>query len=199
MNELEMYKEQILPDLRIAEVIAQPFINQVLHSDFLKNELPDKCAKLIIADPPYFEVKGEFDFIWKSFHEYLKDVEQWAIECKRILADGGTLLWYGHAKKIAYTQIILDKIFTIENNIARMKQNLTSAMVLTGKRKFKTGLFSFSVRPSVSTVIDNADAVPDEFVRIKREPDKTAIKKTIQDGKEITFAHLEEKEGVTWR
>ena len=25
---------------------------------FLNNNLPDKCANLIIADPPYFEVKG---------------------------------------------------------------------------------------------------------------------------------------------
>ncbi len=111
-------KEPILPDLRIADVIAQPFVNQVLHADFLNNELPDKCAQLIIADPPYFEVKGEFDFIWKSFDDYLKDVEKWAIECKRILADNGTLFWYGHAKKLAYTQVIIDKYFNLENNIA---------------------------------------------------------------------------------
>jgi len=106
------------PLLRVAEVVAQPFINQVLHADFLNNELPDKCAQLIIADPPYFEVKGEFDFVWKSFADYLKDVEKWAIECKRLLADNGTLFWYGHAKKLAYTQVIIDKYFNLENNIA---------------------------------------------------------------------------------
>lgn len=109
--------EPLKPQLRVCEVVAQPFVNQVLHSDFLKNQLPDKCAQLIIADPPYFEVKGEFDFIWKSFDDYLKDVEKWAIECKRILADNGTLYWYGDAKKIAYTQLILDKYFTLLNNI----------------------------------------------------------------------------------
>ena len=63
--------------------------NKVYHCDFLNNSLPDKCANLIIADPPYFEVKGEFDFIWKSFNDYLKDVEKWAVECKRILSDNG--------------------------------------------------------------------------------------------------------------
>jgi DNA modification methylase len=41
-------------------------INTVIHSDFLNNNLPDKCANLIIADPPYFEVKGDFDFVWNS-------------------------------------------------------------------------------------------------------------------------------------
>ena len=97
---------------------TQPILGRVHHSDWLNNCLPDKSVQLIIADPPYFEVKGSFDFVWKSFEEYLIDVEKWAIECKRLLADNGTLFWYGHAKKIAYAQIIFDKYFNLENNIA---------------------------------------------------------------------------------
>ena len=92
-------------------------LNTVHNIDFLNNDLPDKCANLIIADPPYFEVKGDFDFIWKTFDDYLKDVEKWALECKRILADNGTLLWYGDAKNIAYAQIIFDKYFNLLNSI----------------------------------------------------------------------------------
>ncbi len=92
-------------------------LNTVHNIDFLNNDLPDKCANLIIADPPYFEVKGDFDFVWNSFEDYLKDVEKWAIECKRILADNGTLFWWGHAKKIAYAQIIFDKYFDLQNVI----------------------------------------------------------------------------------
>ena len=91
--------------------------NKIYHLDFLNNTLPDKCANLIIADPPYFEVKGAFDFIWKSFNDYLQDVEKWAIECKRLLADNGTLFWYGHAKNIAYAQVIFDKYFNLINNL----------------------------------------------------------------------------------
>ena len=93
-------------------------VNKIYHDDWMNNQLPDKSVQLIIADPPYFEVKGEFDFIWKSFDDYLKDVEKWAIECKRLLADNGTLFWYGHSKKIAYTQVILDKYFMLESNVA---------------------------------------------------------------------------------
>ena len=93
-------------------------VNKIHNINFLDNTLPDKCANLIIADPPYFEVKGDFDFIWKSFNDYLQDVEKWAIECKRLLAENGTLFWYGHAKKIAYAQIIFDRYFNLENNIA---------------------------------------------------------------------------------
>jgi DNA modification methylase len=92
-------------------------MNTVHNIDFLNNDLPDKCANLIIADPPYYKVKGDFDFIWKTFEDYLADVEKWAIECKRILADNGTLLWYGDAKNIAYAQIIFDKHFDLLNSI----------------------------------------------------------------------------------
>lgn len=92
-------------------------MNRIYHLDFLNNSLPDKCANLIIADPPYYKVKGEFDFIWKTFDDYLKDVEKWAIECKRILADNGTLFWYGDAKNIAYAQVIFDKHFNLLNSI----------------------------------------------------------------------------------
>ena len=92
-------------------------LNKVHNIDFLNNNLPDKCANLIIADPPYYKVKGDFDFVWKTFEDYLIDVEMWAIECKRILADNGTLLWYGDAKNIAYAQIIFDKHFNLLNSI----------------------------------------------------------------------------------
>jgi site-specific DNA-methyltransferase (adenine-specific) len=92
-------------------------LNKVYCENWLNNNLPDKCAKLMICDPPYFQVKGDFDFIWKSFDDYLKDVEKWAIECKRVLADNGTLFWYGSAKNIAYAQIIFDKHFNLINNL----------------------------------------------------------------------------------
>jgi DNA modification methylase len=91
--------------------------NKVYHGDWLNNALPDKSVQLIIADPPYYKVKGDFDFVWKTFDDYLQDVERWAIECKRVLADNGTLLWYGDAKNIAYAQIIFDKHFNLLNSI----------------------------------------------------------------------------------
>lgn len=110
--------------------------NKIYHLNFLNNTLPDKCANLIIADPPYFEVKGAFDFIWKSFGDYLKDVEKWAIECKRILADNGTLFWYGHAKNIAYAQVIFDKYFNLINNLVWDKGSFMGLEESEGLRSF---------------------------------------------------------------
>ena len=88
--------------------------------EFMKS-VPDKYFELIYIDPPYFEVKGDFDFIWKSFDEYLLWVEALAVEFKRILADNGSLFIWGHAKKIAYTQIIFDKYFNLENSLVWFK------------------------------------------------------------------------------
>jgi len=111
-------------------------VNKIYNINFLDNTLPDKCANLIIADPPYFEVKGDFDFIWKSFEDYLKDVEKWAIECKRVLADNGTLFWYGHAKNIAYAQIIFDKHFNLINNLVWDKGSFMGLEESEGLRSF---------------------------------------------------------------
>jgi site-specific DNA-methyltransferase (adenine-specific) len=83
----------------------------------------DNAFDLIIVDPPYFEVKGEFDFAWSSFDEYLKDVEGWAKELARVMKDNGSLLWWGHAKKIAYSQIILDKYLNLENSLIWEKKD----------------------------------------------------------------------------
>jgi len=111
-------------------------LNTVHNIDFLNNDLPDKCANLIIADPPYFEVKGDFDFVWDSFEDYLKDVEKWAIECKRILADNGTLFWYGDDKKIAYAQILMDKHFNLINNLVWNKGIFMGLEKSEGLRSF---------------------------------------------------------------
>ena len=111
-------------------------VNKIHNINFLDNTLPDKCANLIIADPPYFEVKGDFDFIWKSFDDYLKDVEKWAKECKRLLADNGTLFWYGHAKNIAYAQVIFDKHFNLINNLVWDKGSFMGLEESEGLRSF---------------------------------------------------------------
>jgi len=98
-------------------------INKVFNEDCLETmkRIEDKSVNLIIADFPYFEVKGEFDFIWKDFNEFLEWVDICAKEFKRILADNGSLYVYGHAKKIAYKQIVFDKYFNLENVIKWLK------------------------------------------------------------------------------
>jgi site-specific DNA-methyltransferase (adenine-specific) len=113
-------------------------LNKVHKIDFLNNTLPDKCANLIIADPPYFETKGEFDFIWNNFNDYLIDVEKWAIECKRLLAENGTLFWFGGSKNIAYSQIIFDKYFGLVNNLVWEKAEADGMFGSTGSEQLRS-------------------------------------------------------------
>ena len=101
-------------------------INQVHHGDWINNNLPDKSVQLLIADPPYFQVKGDFDFVWKSFDDYLADVERWAFECKRLLANNGTLFWWGMDRKIAYAQIIFDKHFELLGTLVWEKPSIAN-------------------------------------------------------------------------
>jgi len=91
-------------------------IHQIDCKEFMK-QVPDNYFDLVYIDPPYFEVKGEFDFIWETFDDYLEWIESLAVEFKRILSDKGSLYLWGHAKKIAYKQIIFDKYFNLENHI----------------------------------------------------------------------------------
>ena len=84
--------------------------------------LPDKSIQLIIADPPYYKIKGEFDWKWKTFEEYLDWMETLAVEFKRILADNGSLFVYSHVKNGSYVQVVFDKYFTLENNIRWQKR-----------------------------------------------------------------------------
>lgn len=99
--------------------------NEVIHMDNRIGIplLPDKCANLIISDPPYFRVKGEFDFTWKSFDEYLKFMRGQAELYNRVLADNGTLFVWGNSKIIAYVQVIMDKYFTLHNSILWRKKD----------------------------------------------------------------------------
>lgn len=136
--------------------------NIIHNCDFLDNELPDKCAQLIIADPPYFEVKGDFDFVWDSFDDYLKDVEKWAKECKRILAYNGTLFWYGDAKKIAYSQIILDKQFDLLNSLVWENTNPHKQQI-----RFSDGLRSFAPLTERILLYSQRDLISENYLKNK--------------------------------
>jgi site-specific DNA-methyltransferase (adenine-specific) len=95
--------------------------NKVHLVDFLDNDLPDNYADMIIADPPYFGTKGEFDFVWPSFDAYLVDVQKWVDECRRILRPSGVIFWWGSAKRIAYTQVLMDADLLLFNSLVWAK------------------------------------------------------------------------------
>jgi len=90
---------------------------------------------------------------------------------------------------------------TIQNNIERMKRNLASSMVITGKKKFKTDLFSFAIQKNPpSLVIDDPKKVPQMFL-IPQDPkiDTASIKEKLKAGEDLDFAHLTQTESLRIR
>ena len=85
----------------------------------------------------------------------------------------------------------------LELGIKTLKKNLEASMIATGKRKFKTDLFSFSIQKNggkAPVILDVADTseLPDELVRIKEEPDMEAIRNMLDQG-ECKYAHYGER------
>lgn len=102
---------------------------------------------------------------------------------------------------------LADKRDAIKNKVSRMKRSLEQAMIVTGKTKFKTELFSFGIQkntPSVVLSFDDKDTaeidkLPDRFVKVTKTVNKTAIKDAINAGEDIGFAHLEQSESIRIR
>ena len=107
--------------------ISELLSKNVIQEDVLKYmaTMPDASVHLIIADLPYFRVKGEFDYSWDTETEYIL----WLLQClrgfRRVLTDDGTLmLWGGLGKeKTTLCRIAVavedEKLFNLQNWITQ--------------------------------------------------------------------------------
>lgn len=86
---------------------------------------------------------------------------------------------------------------TIENNIEHIKTRLYDAMKTTGKTKFKTALFSFSIAKNggkIPVVVDvDCSELPDDFVIISEKPNLEAIREYIEKHGTCAYAHYGER------
>lgn len=89
---------------------------------------------------------------------------------------------------------------SLENRSAWLKQRLQSVMEVTGKKKFKTELFSFGIQKNpASVVVDDESKVPAGYW-IPQQPklDKTSLKEWLKDY-ECEWAHLAQSESLRIR
>jgi Fic family protein len=80
-----------------------------------------------------------------------------------------------------------------DNLIDRLKSNLLNAVNLFGN--FEAGFLKFSTRKSKQVIVNcDTNELPKEFktIKVTETPDKTAIKKAIEQGKEIQGCELVE-------
>ena len=85
-------------------------INKVQPGDCIElmRQLPESCAQLIIADPPYnlgptFGIARE----WQHDDAWLNWCRVWLAECKRILSEDGNIFVFGIHHYMCYVQVAL--------------------------------------------------------------------------------------------
>lgn len=104
----------------------------------------------------------------------------------------------------AETKRLTTRRQTIENNLERLKGALADMMKKTGKRKFKTELFSFGIQKNPPSVnIPDIDAVPiDYMVPQPMKVDVSAVKeylKGLPEDEKCEWASLEQGESLRIR
>ena len=83
---------------------------------------------------------------------------------------------------------------TLNNRIALLRELMLSALQASGEKKLKTVKFNYSLRNSESVNVKNVDELPREYVRLKREADKTKIKSHLKEGVIIEGCSIEKKQ-----
>lgn len=74
----------------------------------MMRQLPDGCASLVIADPPYNLGKTFGDWReWRDVDQWLPWCRQWMAESVRVLDDGGSIFVYGIHHYLCYLQCVL--------------------------------------------------------------------------------------------
>lgn len=82
-------------------------MNKIVCGDCIKvlARQPENSARLIVADPPYFNVllNQEWDTRWENAGEYLEWSAQWMCAAMRTLMPGGLLYCFGQTGKREHT------------------------------------------------------------------------------------------------
>lgn len=103
---------------------------------------------------------------------------------------------YADAYK-AEEQRLAEKRKKCEAGIERLRENLFNSMKATGKEKFKTDLFSFSIQKNggaLPVIVDvKTDDLPDDLVQITEKPDLKAIAKYIEETGDLSYGHFGER------
>ena len=94
---------------------------------------------------------------------------------------------------------LTDRKKAISNNVERLKTSLEQSMILLGKKKFKTALFSFNIQKNPATV-DIVGKVPKKYL-IPQEPkvDKRAIIEYVKEHGDTKYAKMVQSESLRIR
>lgn len=98
-------------------------------------------------------------------------------------------------------QRLADRRRSIENNIKHLKQYAENSMIVTGDKKIKAGLFTFSIQKNPPSVrIFNETIVPKNyFVTPEPKLDKKKVQEAIKNGESVAGVELKQTESLRIR
>ena len=117
---------------------------------------------------------GELEVKAKGYVHVIKQLEMEADECSKVM------------------EAFKAKKARRENSIKRMKEALMNAMDAAGLESLPAGDYTLKIAKNGGLQPLKIDGeVPDNFKKIIYEDDKELIRKALNDGEELGFAHLE--------
>lgn len=149
------------------------------------------------ANIQYLIEEVESDEALKVLDEIDQDIEEKAESIAKVLKNL-------EAEADAYkeeSKRLGDKAKAAENKAASLKAYLESHIKATGKKKFKKGVFTFSIQKNPPRAVVEDEAAIDKLYFIEQAPklDKKSLLKDLKDGKEVKGAHLEQSESLRIR
>lgn len=128
-------------------------------------------------------VEGEIEYKADAYAKVIKQMEADAEALKK------------EADRLSERKKAIDK------NIDRIKKALEASMIATGKTKFKTELFNFSIakNPAKLELAEDIDmdSIPAEYITFAQPTiDKTAVKNAIKAGESFEWAKMVQGESL---
>lgn len=121
-------------------------------------------------------LRGELEVKAGGYVHVIKQLEMEANECDKVI------------------ESFKQKKTTRANNIKRMKDALIQAMDVAGLDSIPAGEYTLKIAKNGGLQPLKIDGeVPDNFKKVIYEDDKDLIRKALNDGEELSFAHLEER------
>ena len=119
-------------------------------------------------------LKGELEVKAGGYTHVIKQLEMEAKECDNVIAN------FKAKKEVR------------ENHIKRMKEALMEAMDAAGVDSIPAGEYTLKIAKNGGLQPLKIDGeVPDNYKKVIYEDDKDLIRKALNDGEELEFAHLE--------
>ena len=94
---------------------------------------------------------------------------------------------------------LADRRKATESNLARIKGNMTDALLTVEGNRVKTEKFTFSFRKSTSVQIENDATIPPQFIKVEKTISRSELAKALKAGEQIEGAQLIENQSLSIR